>query len=38
MLDVEVGCVRVSKRQQNPELQGRELLEAGRKRIFEESL
>jgi len=27
-----------SQRQQNPELQGRELLEAGSRQIFEESL
>ena len=36
MLGVEVGYVRVSKREQNPELQRRELLTAGCERIFEE--
>ena len=38
MLDVEVGYVRVSKREQNPELQRRELSSAGCKRIFEERI
>ncbi len=36
MLGVEVGYVRVSKREQNPELQRRELTAAGCERIFEE--
>jgi DNA invertase Pin-like site-specific DNA recombinase len=36
MLLVDVGYVRVSKREQNPELQRRELLAAGCERIFEE--
>ncbi len=38
MLDVEVGYVRVSKREQNPELQRRELSAAGCERIFEERI
>ena len=38
MLGVEVGYVRVSKREQNPELQRRELSAAGCKRIFEERI
>lgn len=38
MLDVEVGYVRVSKREQNPELQRRELLAVGCERIFEERI
>ena len=35
---VDVGYVRVSKREQNPKLQRRELLAAGCERIFEESI
>ncbi|MDP9474662.1 MAG: recombinase family protein [Actinomycetota bacterium] len=38
MLDVEVGYVRVPKREQNPELQRRELSAAGCERIFEERI
>ncbi len=36
MLGVEVGYVRVSKREQNPELQRWELSAAGCEEIFEE--
>lgn len=35
---MDVGYVRVSKREQNPELQRRELLAAGCERIFEERI
>ncbi len=38
MLLVDVGYVRVSKREQNPELQRRKLLAAGCERIFEERI
>ena len=38
MLGVEVRYVRVSEREQNPELQRRELSAAGCERIFEERI
>ncbi|PLS86426.1 MAG: hypothetical protein CYG60_07300 [Actinobacteria bacterium] len=38
MLGVEVGYVRVSKREQSPEMQWRELSAAGCERVFEERI
>lgn len=38
ILGVEVGYVRISKREQNPKLQRRELSAAGCERIFEERI
>jgi DNA invertase Pin-like site-specific DNA recombinase len=35
---MKIGCVRTSKKEQNPELQRLELEAAGCKRVFEESI